>query len=151
MKTFLEIYPDARIIVIHRDPLKAVPSLSNLMFNSAVSNYIDLVNTGKTSLQLCGVLTDILLENATNKAFLHIHYSDLIKNPFDTIKKIYSTYKLDYTMEFEDNMKEWLNNNRQYKHGRQSYTLDTYFLSKREIQLRFRTYCNQFNINQEDS
>jgi hypothetical protein len=53
-------------------------------------------------------------------------------------------------MEFEDNMKEWIKNNPQHKHGRQSYSLDTYCLCKREIQLRFGTYGNQFNIHQED-
>lgn len=148
---FLETYPDARIIVIHRDPLKVVPSFANLLLNSTMSNYVDFVNVGKKSLHLCGILADILLENEANKAFLHIQYNDLIKNPLGIIKEIYSTYKLTYTMDFEDRMKEWLDNNPQHKHGRPSYSLETYYLSKREIQLRFRAYCDRFNVVQENS
>lgn len=148
LPSLLKVYTNARIIFTHRDINEAVPSLASLMEISSSSSYIDKFDCGRKALQVCGMLTDILLKETVvdnnNKNFIHLTYSQLMADPHQSIKNIYSQYQLNYTEEFDKKITNYLQENPQGRHGRHKYSLADYGLSQVELQYRFDSYSKTF-------
>ncbi|CAF1093859.1 unnamed protein product [Didymodactylos carnosus] len=155
IQSLLKTYPDARLIQTHRDPLKVIPSFSSLYLQvrSVLANCVSLEDLGQKSLKTCANLIDSIMEQReTTKSpqqFFDLHYHQLIQDPINCIRQIYSYYQLTYTNEFEAKMLDYLKHNVQGKHGRHDYSLDKFNLCKTEIRQRFRVYQEKFNILRE--
>lgn len=148
LPSFLKVYKNARVIITHRDLNQVVPSLASLMEISSNLSYIDRFGFRRRSLQICGILSDILVKETTmennNKNFIHISYSEVMKNPHEVIKNIYAQCELKYTEEFDKKITKYLEENPQGKHGRHQYSLGDYGLSEVELRYRFHTYSKTF-------
>jgi hypothetical protein len=48
-------------------------------------------------------------------------YQDLFRDPIGTVKNLYSRFGLDYSQEFEDGMRTYVENNKQGKYGREIF------------------------------
>ena len=67
-----------------------------------------------------------------------------MKQPIDTVRRIYSHFGLQYSSEFEEAMNTWLHDNPQGKQGRHTYNLAEYGLKHEDIQTRYADYINLF-------
>jgi hypothetical protein len=148
LPSFLKVYNNARVIITHRDLNEVVPSCASFMEISSHSSYIDRFDIGRKALQVSGLFADILVKetamNNSNKNFIHVSYSDLMKDPHQVIKNIYSQCQLNYTEEFDKKITDYLQQNPQGKYGRHKYSLADYGLSEVELQYRFDTYSRTF-------
>ncbi|CAF0978367.1 unnamed protein product [Didymodactylos carnosus] len=157
LKSLVSVYPNCKILMIHRDPLETVPSLASLMSIGSQTNYIDLNESGRKALHVSGLLADLIVKNeqesdaSSGNQFYHIQYKDLIQNPVETMKNLFSFYQFEYTSDYDQSLKYYLKQNPQHKHGQHKYSLEKYGLSKQEIQLRFYYYCKLFNISNSES
>ena len=78
--------------------------------------------------------------------FLDVQYSDLVRDPLDTVRCIYDYHGYDYSDDFEEAMKQWLTNNRQHKHGAHRYTLEEFGLDAAGVRSEFAAYCEEFDL-----
>ncbi len=64
LPTILSVYPDARIIVTHRDPLTVLPSVSSLVatLRLAFSDDVDMTDIGRYHAELYGGYLDALVD-----------------------------------------------------------------------------------------
>jgi len=91
------------------------------------------------------VRRSIKVAEANPDHVFHVKYDTLIKNPLDTMKKIYTFFGLDgWNAEVENSMKKFLDDNKQHKHGKHYYSLAQYGLTKEDVRREFAEYYAKF-------
>ncbi len=90
-------YPDARLVVTHREPADVLASVSSLLANlrSAFADNVDATEIGRYHLRLyansLSLLADRLDASGLDPArVVHVYHSDIIKNPGSVIRRIYA-------------------------------------------------------------
>ena len=152
--TLLKIYPDARLIWAHRDPLTATGSFCSLM---------------KMGAQAFGLKPDIewLRENYPWQAVQHanrimdareklghdriidVHYADLIRDPIPAMRSLYKSLGDEFTPEVESRMRAWLADNPQDKFGKHEYKLARFGLSEQTLRPLFERYLTRYEVERE--
>ena len=161
LHVFMDEFPQAKIIVTHRNPEKTVPSLATtLLFaqHIAVHSPFDNPNYqatpkgwGESVMRQCSNATFRLVESRNflknndperaDKQIFDISYSELVANPVEAVKKIYSKFDLEFTEEHEKNIIEYLQKERP---ARRNYTLSDYEVTKSQVNSEFSHYINEF-------
>ena len=123
-------------------------SLSQLL-RSNHARACDPTDTGKT-------WSEAIRENLNNalktrrevgdRPFYDLQYSQLLSNPIGAIADIYSHFGLEFVPELELNIKAWLTNNPQHKHGKHEYSTEQFGLKDKTIREQFAFYTNYFQI-----
>ena len=151
----LDTFPDANIVWTHRNISNVVASLSSLMhafsflyrdrFDPVAfrNNLVDLVDIGVRRLMNC---RDALPANEQQRVY-DVHFKNLMEDPIPVVKDIYRAFGYDYTEEFEANMRRWLKENPQGKHGSHNYSLDAYGIDRKELEQRFEEYVKRFSLS----
>jgi hypothetical protein len=156
LETLLKVYPDARLIWTHRDPITATGSFCSL---------ITLGHRGFTA----DHQPDIpwIRENQPWQAQLHadrimdaravighdriqdVHYAELLREPIATMKRLYAALGDEFTPEAEAGMRSWLADNPQNKFGKHEYKLAQYGLTPEELRERFARYLSEYDVEPE--
>jgi len=154
MVELVEAYPDARIVVTHRDPLKIIPSVSSLAAYMQRMNLPAFPDTrvGPEKLAYWTGLTEkfMAFRNGAgrNVKMLDLHYRELTAAPMTAVEKIYDAYDMPLTAEAERAMTAWLKaynqDSYQREHGAHDYTLEEYGLNADDIRHRFRPYIEAY-------
>lgn len=150
LPTVFNEFPDAQVVVMHRDMEEVIGSSCRL-FESIIDRTIPEGPYSKWLLG--GIVMRELGEYARrlmaasekpNPQILNIRYQDLFECPIDTVKKIYRHYNMEVSEAHIDAMNKWLQENPQGKYGRATYSLKEYGLTKSDVQLAFADYTKRF-------
>jgi hypothetical protein len=76
--------------------------------------------------------------------FVDVQYNDIVEDPISIVRNIYHQFNMPYTMEFEDRMKRWIEDNRQGKHGRHEYSLEMYNMERDEVLKEWKDYTQTY-------
>jgi hypothetical protein len=157
--TILEEYPDARIVVTHRNPLVVLPSYCRL----AESWCIAFDEDGSFDKYRFGQFQNILIEKCLmvplnyrkehpekEKQIFDCMYEELFSNPIAIVKRIYHKFGLEYTEAFEERMRIYLENNKQGKYGRHKYSLEEYGFKKESIYQEYKDYMEHYGFGIPD-
>ncbi len=101
LRTLFAVYPDARVVQIHRDPLKSVPSTISLM-GTIKSMRSDDVDAGAlapwVSIGYGSMLADTVDARESGELpdgqFVDVRYADLMDDPAETIAAVYEQLDL---------------------------------------------------------
>ena len=85
--------------------------------------------------------------NSNKGNFFDLKYSDLLKDPIQTVKIIYDYFGYEYSLQFEEKMHKWLQDHPKDKHGIHSYSLEDFDLDEEQIVNRYKLYYEQFIFN----
>ncbi|MDZ7882626.1 MAG: sulfotransferase [Mycobacterium sp.] len=156
LDTLLAVFPDARLIWAHRDPFKAAGSLANLHMlpKSTVQHAeaIDRQALGRNVMTQMQQHVDRPLrtrERIGDERFFHMHYSDMMRDPIDVMRRIYDWAGDEFTGDVENRMRTWLADHPQTRFGANKYTLEEYGLSVQELEPVFAEYLSEFDIELE--
>ncbi len=138
-------FPDASLVVTHRDPLKAVPSACSLAaaLRGITTDLVDLRRLGAdiTEVLAVGVERALSLRETTDPArFFDVPYAALTADPIEVIQGVYRHFDYPFTPGFADRMKHWLAENPQHKHGVHRYSPEQFGLNPAAIHERFAGY-----------
>jgi hypothetical protein len=154
LDTILKIYPDARLVWTHRDPLTATGSFCSL---------ITLGHKGGVG----RADTAWIAEDMPWQAVLHaerimdfrdkhgedrvvdVHYAELMRNPIPTMRKLYAALGDEFTPEAESSMQTWLDDNPQGKFGRHEYKLAEFGLTPDGLRKSFERYLSRYDVEPE--
>jgi hypothetical protein len=154
LQTILRVYPDARLVWTHRDPL------------TATSSFCSLIKTGHMAF-LGRVDREWIGENVPWQAVQHVerimnsrdvlgeerivdvHYADMMRDPIGTMRTIYSKLGDPFTPAAEAGMRNWLADNPQGKFGRHEYKLAEFGVSAEEIRPQFERYLSRYKVESE--
>ena len=129
----LQVYPDARIIQTHRDPVKCMASSSSLMgalyqmrsdqpFNAQQFGHIMV---GEATAQR---LEQVMQQRATGVVpaanITDSRYQDLMKEPLVCIENLYQYFNLQLTDDTRQRMQRYLDNKPKGKFGAHHYEIE---------------------------
>jgi hypothetical protein len=156
LEALLAVYPDARIVQNHRDPLKVVASLASLIatLRSLAMEEVDAREIGRDWTQRLASG----LEHATRvrdeaklpeSQILDIPFREFMADEISMVRKIYDHFGMEYTAEAERRMRAFLAANAADKHGRHSYDLSAAGLDEATERKRYAAYQERFGIPSE--
>ena len=154
-----EEYRDARVVVTHRNPLITLPSISRLM----ESWCIPFDQNGSFDKHRFGQFQKAFIEKSLmvplnyrkehpdkEEQIFDCMYEELFLNPIAMVKTIYQKFDLEYTEEFEERMKVYLENNKQGKYGRHKYSLEEYGFKGESVYQEFKEYMERYDFGIPD-
>lgn len=156
LEALLAVYPDARIVQNHRDPLKVVASLVSLVctLRSLAMDDIDSREVGLDWTQRLASGLDHAMKvrdaaKLPESQVLDIPFREFMADEIAMVRKIYEHFGIEYTPEAERRMRAFLAANAADKHGRHSYDLAAAGLDEATERKRYRDYQERFAIPSE--
>ena len=146
----LEVMPDARFVVPHRDLTKIAPSGASLLraYRKAYSDtdYSDLVGPMLLGSYTMGSANMV----ETRKSYpelpvLDVSYVDVVKNAEVVMEKIYDFAGMTLSDEAREVMRQWEQDNQQHKQGSHKYSLEEFGLSEEAINEGCARYIDYFS------
>ena len=151
------VYPDARIVWTHRDPLRVIPSVASILYATAWVRS-DAVSaeavlswfTGEScAAQLEAGLAFRDSEGVDPGRFHDVRYADLMRDPFGTLAGIYEHFELPFEAAAERRMREYLAARPRGRHGEHRYAFADTGLDPLRERERFRAYQERFGVPSE--
>jgi hypothetical protein len=146
------VYPDAHLVILHRDPLKILGSVAKLtdVLRAPFTRALDRKAIGR---QVAGhwlLGARRLMERAPDPAHeTHIHYRDLIADPIGTARMLYERTGLDFLPAVAARMDAYIAGHPNGGYGRNSYRLEDYGLDPHALAEQFIPYVSHFDIAPE--
>jgi hypothetical protein len=145
------VYPDAQLVMTHRDPAEVVGSACGLL-RLVRPMYSDKVGMGEIAQTLLQTF-DLMIERQNAYRERHgessvydIQYLDQLRDPVGTMRRLYAHFEEPLTPEAEARMTRLAQENPQHKHGRHVYTLEEFGLDAVGVRKRYRDYIERFAI-----
>ncbi len=157
LDAILDIYPDARFVVTHRDPVQALASNCSLahMLRSGSSPDADPNQTGSDMLELVRQHVDRLVDFDVAHSedgpspLVHVDYYQLVDAPETIMPRVFEAVGLDWTPNVEARIRSWRAENPKGKRGTHQYTLDEYGLDRSTVADTFADYTQRFAVRSE--
>jgi hypothetical protein len=156
LDALFRVYPDARIVHVHRDPLKTVPSTLSLMatLKWMRCDHTDPLAAAPLLAWGFGAMLDGVIEGRASgrlpdDQFADSRYADLLADPVSAVAGVYDRFGWDLTAEAEQAMLAHLADRPQAKYGTHTYSLDDFGLSPEEERRRFTPYQQRFQVPDE--
>ena len=145
------VYPDAQLVMTHRDPAEVVGSSCSLIrhIRPMFSDALDLRQIADQMISTFDLM--IARQNAYRAkhgetSIYDIQYARQLHDPIGQMREIYAHFDEPFTRETELAMREKLANTPQGKHGKHHYSLEEFGLTAVGIRRHFRDYCERFGI-----
>ena len=153
LDTLIKIYPDARLVWTHRDPLRATGSFCSML------DFAERLYLGKSDKEWIAFdMPDQAVEHARRAMdfsqrhpgrVIDVHYADIMREPIETMRSLYAALGDQFTPEAEHGMRSWLADNPQGKFGAHDYNLDEFGLDAAELRGRFGEYLDRYGVEPE--
>jgi hypothetical protein len=156
LEALFQVYPDSRVIMTHRHPLKVLASCASFteVLRAPFTAGFDRKELGsEVSYRWEKGASHAIAFREANAAlrgqFLDVWYVDLLKDPLNVIRLIYDRFEMELTGEAERAMLRFLTQHPQNKNGVHSYSLESYGLQRDTERCRFQFYTDYFGIEPE--
>jgi len=149
------VFPDAEVVMTHRDPVQAQGSVINLLgtFYWMRSNkpfdaraYEQLLTPEGTAQRLDQVVDWIDGGTVPSERVTHSRYADLVSAPVPTLEKLYERLGLPFTDQARRAVEAYLADKPKHKFGAHSYTVDR----ADRTRALFERYQSRFDVPSED-
>jgi hypothetical protein len=146
------VYPDAQLVMTHRDPAEVVGSACSLirLVRPMFSDHVDLREIAAMMLDTFDHM--IARQNAYRdqhgeNSIFDIQYTEQLRDPIGQMRKVYAHFDEPLTREAEAAMARLLADNPQGKHGKHAYSLEEFGLTAAGVRQHFRDYCERYKIS----
>jgi hypothetical protein len=78
-----------------------------------------------------------------------VHYADLMRQPIETMRKLYASLGDEFTPEAQASMQAWLDDNPQGKFGKHEYKLGEFGLTPEKVRASFERYLSEYDVEPE--
>jgi hypothetical protein len=140
LDTLLAVFPDAKIVFTHRDPIKTVASTMSLMWHYAVQH-----TDANCRAQVRDLWADFCEQSARRSIAqraaipqaqqLDLHYDSMNRDWRATMRSVYHFAGIDFNAEAEQAMDRWLTESESH-HGGHRYSLEDFGLTAGEVDAR---------------
>lgn len=141
----LTVFPDASVVVTHRDPLKVVPSVCSLAagLRGVLTDRLDLRRLGAELAEAVAVGPDRVIATRARfdpARFFDVTYPQLTADPVGTARAVCEHFGYDFGPGYESRARAWLAAHPQHKHGVHRYSLDDFGLDAATVNGHFEAY-----------
>ena len=145
-----DVFPDAYIIRLHRDPVKTVPSLCSLTeaLHHAYGGKMSRAEVGQDTLKWTDFVCKRMIDDGLPTNTLDISYENLIYDPVGVCARVAAFVGFDQNDEVVGHIQRYLdvNHKQRYGVGVHMYSPEMYGLSGTDIRRRLRQYCEKFKV-----
>ena len=154
MDLVFKVFPDAKVVQSHRDPVETIPSLASLIAGMWVI-YSDEADPKEVGRQWAGKFargmrhTMAVREQLGDERFLDLWFSDTVSQPLQEIRKIYDFLGMELTEEASAEMARWQDFNRRELRPPHEYTLAQFGFTEEGLEGQFRAYRERFILSHQ--
>lgn len=145
-----DVFPDAYIIRLHRDPVKMIPSLCSLTeaIHQAYGGKMSRAEIGQDTLKWADFVCKKMLDDGLPANTMDIRYEDLIYDPVGVCARVAAFVGFDHNDAVAGFIRQYLDGNLKHKHqvGSHSYSPEKYGLNGTDIRRRLYQYCDKFKV-----
>jgi hypothetical protein len=149
------VYPDARMVFVHRDPLKVLLSVTRLteVLRAPFSRRIDRAGIGRQEIRRYEQAAALMIEASRRDQFaepiLHIRHTDLIADPINTVASVYRHFGLAWTPDLAASIGAYTAGHPNGGYGQHAYRVEDHGLDPASERERFTGYMACFDISEE--
>ena len=149
-------FPDATVVMTHRDPLKVLASAANMLSTlrwqrSDAVDYDEIVTPLGFGIPF--VLEMVVEQRKTgvvpDDRFIDVQFADLMADHLGTIGGIADRLGMPLTDEATDRIRAYLAAKPRGRHGAHSYRFEDLGLDHAETRAKFANYMSHFNVPEE--
>ena len=150
----LGVYPDARLVMTHRDPIQTLASICKMTARLRASRgaEVDPREVGRDMLHFITRHIDRILvfdAGPQGARMVHVDYYALVDDPLTEMGRIHAGIGIDTPAEVAEAVGAWRQANPKNARGRNDYALGDYGLDEAEVAERFAPYVRRFAIPRE--
>jgi hypothetical protein len=156
LPAFFAEYPDAYVVLTHRDPLKVLPSLVSIMatLRWMHSDTVDVDAVVKSAVTGTAIAMDLVMQwradgTLPDDRIIDVRFDDLVGDPRRTMRAVYERTGSTLTSVAEQHMRAYLDARPRDRHGRHEYELADTGLDPAETRARFAAYQARYGVPSE--
>ena len=146
------VYPDARMVFVHRDPVKVLLSVAKLteVLRRPFTRHIDRAQIGRdeSARWLDGTrrMMEVGGDGGFSEPVCHVHHIDLVTDPVSTVEQVYSHFGLDLPEPAMAAMHRYATEHPNGGYGPRNYHFEDHGLDAANEREKFRPYMLRFGI-----
>ncbi|MGD8608542.1 MAG: sulfotransferase [Myxococcales bacterium] len=153
LDTLLDVFPDARIIHTHRDPMEVCASVASLTatLRGAASDDIDLESIGRQQVRWWAKLIGKSVAQRKRLAhkerqFFDVTMNEIVDDPIGVVRRIYRHFGYPLSEELEAKMISFMEKNPRGKHGVHLYSASDFGIDPDRDRSLFGEYIEHFGL-----
>jgi hypothetical protein len=147
-------YPDAKLIWNHRDLSQQLASLASVQSilrglngNPVTPEARRAQGRKAIDLQRASVEKAMKARDQVGEGqFLDVSYHDVMSDHVTTVERIYDWAGIPFSNQHADNIRQWLANHHQTKHGAHKHSPEEFGMNADEINEQFSAYIDRFGF-----
>lgn len=148
------VYPDARLIVTHRDPAKVVPSVASLCttLRAMHSDAVDPAAVGRQWRARCHHALEVSavhLGDWDPARVFHLPYAELVDDPVGSIERAYQRFGFDLCDLGRRRMAAWHEQHPRDLRGAHDYDASSFGLDEGGLRREFAAYMADHHVPSE--
>jgi hypothetical protein len=149
-------YPDARMIVTHRDPVKIAASTFSLL-RSLTGTFSDVDHTDYIVSHWPDTLSALLdramdaRDRIGEDSFFDVAFADVVQDPVAVVGTIYERFGIEWNPDKEAYFRRFHAANPQHKYGKHTYSLAEVGVDRAPLDARFERYYERYDVPREDA
>ncbi len=150
------VYPDARLVFVHRDPVKVLLSVAKLteVVRRPFTRRIDRHEIGEQESDRWLDGTRRMMAAGDNaglpEPICHVHHRDLVADPIATVRALYRHFGLTLSPSVAASIGTYAKQRPNGGYGPRDYRFEDHGLDSGEEREKFRGYMLRFGIEQEN-
>ena len=146
--TLLAVFPDARIVQTHRDPLETIPSAASMNYNLWImgSDEADPIQVGAqwAAKYARGMAHTLATRDQHPDAFLDVWYRDTLGSPLQTVERVFDFIGLSLTEAARAAMLAFEDANKRENRPGHDYSLAQFGFTEAGLKAQFAEYRRRF-------
>ena len=149
------VYPDARVVFVHRDPARVLPSVARLteVLRAPFARRVDPLEVGRQVLgdwvRGAGLMVAASRTPRVGPPALHLSYREVVTRPLETAAKIYRHFGMELDTLAAARMELAVARRPDGGYARHRYELARYGFDTGMLRDAFRAYREHFDIAEE--
>ena len=154
LDALVDAYPDARLVLLHRDPVALVGSVCSLI-RVMSSTFSDADHTSYIAAHWQDTLEESVRRIADFRArrpehpVLDVAYADLARDPLGTVRGLYDTLGLEPGPGAFAALEQHLADHPRREFGSHGYDVRDFGLTEGDVRERFRAYTEAYGVESE--
>jgi Sulfotransferase family len=156
LEALTAVYPDARLVLLHRDPVVLCASVCSLI-RTLSGTFSDVDHTAYITVHWTAMLEESIRRIEAFRAahpehpILDVQYADLVQQPMETLATIYSSLGLTLDDKTRTAIGAYVESHPKGSFGVHGYNLAEFGLNDAELAERFAGYVERYAIPAEQA
>lgn len=155
LQAIRSVYPDARLVFVHRDPVKVLLSQARLteVLRRPFTRHLDPQTLGphESRRWLDGTRRMIAAgdDAGFRDAICHVHHMDLIADPVSTVAGVYRHFGMTLPHQAASAIEDYVAAKPKGGYGAHTYHFEDHGLDEQQERAKFRPYMVRFGVTAE--